>query len=251
MKWKSHISIAKAIALEMGLPEELERGLCNGSVEPDRRPDAAFREQGRGLRIVRAPHHDPPAGTIMAYLWRARKAYLLGNDYWAVKNLGRALHYVQDKSVSPGRGFRRHDAREEYVADLTPPRKAVVAGIEVAECSPRFVRQCIAEVRPQKRPDEILFQATLYSAAIAASVLGPPDPEDALLDRYRRAVKAHRLRPALGGVAAAASVTAAFAGLHPGVAAFAGLAAAVIIADPAYRRVCREAEWFGLDAHMP
>jgi starch phosphorylase len=50
MKWKSHVSIAKAIALEMGLPEELERGLCNGSVEPDRRPDAAFREQFANIK---------------------------------------------------------------------------------------------------------------------------------------------------------------------------------------------------------
>lgn len=249
MKWKSHISIARAIAMEMGLPEELERGLCNGSVEPDRRPDAAFRERNRRLRIVRAPHHTPPTGTIMAYLWRARRAYLLGNDYWAVKSLGRALHYVQDKSVYPGRKFRRHDAREEYVADLTPPREAVVAGIEVAECSPRFVRRCIAEVRPQSRPDEIMFQATLYSAAITASVLGPPDPEGALVDRYRLAVNAHRLRPALGGMAAAASATALYAGWHPALAAAGGLVAAAIIIDPAYRRICREAEWFGLDAH--
>ncbi len=251
MKWKSHISIAKAIAIEMSLPEELERGLCSGSVEPDRRPDAAFRERGGALSIVRASHHTPPAGTIMAYLWRARKAYLIGNDYWAVKSLGRALHYVQDKSVHPGRRFRRHDAREEYVADLTPPREAVVAGIEVAECSPRFVRRCIAEVRPLRRPDDIMFQATLYSAAITASVLGPPDPEDALLDRYRRTVRAHNFRPAMGGVAVAASVTAAFAGLHPGASAAGGLVAAALMIDPAYRRVCREAEWFGLDAHMP
>ena len=57
MKWKSHVAISRAIAMEIGLPEELERALCSGAVEPDRRPDAAFREQGRVLRIVRAPHH--------------------------------------------------------------------------------------------------------------------------------------------------------------------------------------------------
>jgi hypothetical protein len=247
MKWKSHVSIARAISAEMCLPEELERGLCNGSVEPDRRPDLAYRENGRRLRIVRAPHHNPPTGTIMAYLWRARRAYLIGNDYWAMKNLGRALHYIQDKSVSPGRRFRRHDAREEYVADLTPPWEAVVEGIEIAECSPRFVRECIRKVRPLRRPEEIMYQATLFSSAIAASVLGPPDADIDLMERYRKAVRAHRLRPALGGAAAAISLTAVYAGTHPAVAVAGMAVAAMIILDPAYRRICTEAEWFGLD----
>lgn len=235
--------------MEIGLPEELERALCSGAVEPDRRPDAAFREQGRVLRIVRAPHHTPPTGTIMAYMWRARRAYLIGNDYWALKNLGRGLHYIQDKSVSPGRNFRRHDAREEDVADLRPPREAVLEGIEAAICSPDFVRRCVTDVRPLKRPEEIMRQATLFSAAISASVLGPPDAERDLLDRYRMAVKAHRLRPAAAGAITAGSLTSAYVGMHPAMVV-AGLAvAAAVLVDPTYRRVCSEAEWFGLDAH--
>lgn len=249
MKWKSHVAIAKAISAEMGLPDELERALCNGSVEPDRRPDAAFREQGSRLRVVRAPHHTPPTGTIMAYMWRARQAYLIGNDYWALKNLGRGLHYIQDKSVSPGRNFRRHDAREEEVADLCPMRHAVLDGIDAAVCSPRFVRRCVTDVRPLKNPDEIMHQATLFSAAISASVLGPPEAEDEFLDKYRVAVNAYRFRPAIGGAVAAGSLTAAYLGVHPAVAVAGLAAAAALIVAPSYRRLCTEAEWFGLDAH--
>jgi len=49
MKWKSHTSIARAIADELAMPEELERALCAGSVEPDKRPDAAYREGKKGI----------------------------------------------------------------------------------------------------------------------------------------------------------------------------------------------------------
>ncbi|NLI74503.1 MAG: hypothetical protein GX369_07020 [Euryarchaeota archaeon] len=248
MKWKSHIAIARAISIEMGLPEEMERGLCSGSVEPDRRPDAIYRKQGKTLRIARAPHHTPHMDTIMAYIWRARRAYLIGNDYWAVKNLGRALHYVQDKCVSPGKGFRKHDVREEYVADLTPPMEAVVDGIEIAVCSPDFVQQCVAEIRPLKHPEEILFQATLYSAAISAAVLGPLEPEDKMINKYYRTIRLHKLRPFIGSMAAVTSITSIFFNYYL-ISISTAMVAAVAIANPRYGRVCEEAEWFGLQAH--
>jgi len=252
MKWKSHTSIARAIAQELALPEELERALCAGSVEPDRRPDAAYRETRAGVRIGRAPHHQPPTGTIMAYLWRSRRAYLQGNDYWAVKSLGRALHYVQDKSVSPGRRFRQHDRREEEVADVAPPREAVVEGIERAVCSPYFVRECVKAVRPLKRPEDIMYEATLYSAAIFASVVGPPDAEEAFVRQYAQARREHLLRwpvaGAIAGAAAAASLLAAQPLLVlPGAAG----AAALVRLDLDYYHLRREAEWFMLDERPP
>lgn len=249
MKWKSHTAIAQAIAREMGLSDDLERALCTGSVEPDKRPDRAFKvSRGGRTYIGRAPHHAPPTGTIMAYVWRARRAYLQGNDYWAVKSLGRALHYVQDKSVHTGFRGWKHDSREEELADLVPPRKAVREGIERAVCSPGFVRECILAVRPRKDPQEAMYQATLVSSAIFASVIGPPDAEDQFAAEYRTKVRRHHMRIAAAG--ATISISALFAFMLdqpliilPGVVG----GAALVGLDLGYYRVRSEGSWFGLE----
>lgn len=251
MKWKSHTAIARAIADELALPEELEHALCDGSVEPDRRPDAAYRVGKRGTYIGRAPHHIPPTGTIMAYVWRARKAYLLGNDYWAVKSLGRALHYVQDKSLSKGFRDWTHDSREEDVADLVPPREAVRRGIDMAVCSPYFVRQCVESVRPRKDPEEVMYQATLFSAAIFASVIGPPEAERGFVRQYHRARRGHTARWALALGAVGVSCTVAYWATQPLLVLLgAATAAALVRIDPDFYHLRSEAEWFGLEDHV-
>jgi hypothetical protein len=247
MKWKNHTAIARAISKEMGLSEELERALCSGSVEPDKRPDLAYRvSKGGRTYIGRAPHHHPPTGTIMAYVWRARRAYLEGNDYWAVKSLGRALHYVQDKSVHTGFRGWKHDAREEDLADLEPPRAAVLEGIDRAVCSPRFVRECILAVRPRRDSRDALYQATLFSSAIFASVIAPPDAEERFVADYNRRVRSHRLKVAAAGGIFAVSVLGAFLLQQPLLAAGAAAGVAIVGLDLGYYRVRREGEWFGL-----
>ncbi len=249
MKWKSHTAIARAIAQEMGLSDELEKALCAGSVEPDKRPDRAFKVNKKGRTYIgRAPHHLPPTGTIMAYAWRSRKAYLLGNDYWAVKSLGRALHYVQDKCVYTGFMGWAHDANEDELADLTPPVSAVQQGIDRAVCSPFFVRECVNAVRPRKDPRTALFEATLFSSAIFASVLGPPDAEMEFREDYRRAITAHRLRYAAGACLAAGSVGIAYLVQQPLSLLLGGAAAlATVRIDPRFYHLQDEAEWFGLE----
>jgi hypothetical protein len=195
MKWKSHTAIARAISAEMNLPEDLERAFCAGSIEPDKRPDLAFRTSKGGRTYVgRAPHHMPPTGTIMDYAWRARRSYLAGNDYWAVKSLGRGLHYVQDKCVHTGFKGWRHDARESAIANLSPPRKAVREGIDMAKCSPRFVHDCIISVKPRRDPRRAMYEATMFSSAIFASVIGPADAQSRFSAEYRRAIVGHRYR---------------------------------------------------------
>jgi hypothetical protein len=248
MKWKSHTAIARAIATEMGLSDELEKALCAGSVEPDKRPDRAFKVSRKGHTYIgRAPHHQPPTGTIMAYAWRSRKAYLSGNDYWAVKSLGRALHYVQDKCVSTGFLGRAHDAREDELADITPPVSAVRQGIDLAVCSPFFVRECVNAVRPRKDAHTAMFEATLFSSAIFASVLGPLDAEEEFAANYRRAVNGHRFRYAAGAGAAAASVMFGYTMQQPLLLVLGGAAAlATIRIDPGYYHLRDEAEWYGL-----
>jgi hypothetical protein len=248
MKWKSHTAIARAISAEMNLPEELERAFCAGSIEPDKRPDLAYRTSKAGrIYIGRAPHHMPPTGTIMAYAWRARRAYLEGNDYWAIKSLGRGLHYVQDKCVHTGFHGWRHDARENDIADLAPSPKAVRRGIEMAECSPAFVRQCITKVRPRRDPRRALYDATMYSSAIFASVIGPVDTEERFFADYDRAVRGHRLRYAVAAALVGASAVGAVMLDEPLLMVPGPLAAlAVVRLDPDFYRTKSNAEWFGI-----
>ncbi len=248
MKWKSHTAIARAIAEEMGLPDDLEEELCEGSVDPDRRPDAAMKVDRMGRTFIgRAPHHDPPAGIIMSHAWRSREAYLRGDGRQAVRCLGRALHYIQDKSVSPGLLDRSHDLREEDIADLVPPREAVRKGIDMAVCSPLFVRECVRAVRPRQDPREAMYQATLFSAAIFASVLGPPDSEGRFISDYGKARRNRRCRYAAAGMAAASSILISLLLTQP-LALIAGAAAvlAAVLLDHGYHDLREEAEWFGI-----
>lgn len=249
MKWKSHTAIARAIAVEMNLPDELERAFCAGSIEPDKRPDLAYRVSKGGRTYVgRAPHHMPPTGTIMAYAWRARKAYLAGNDYWAIKSLGRGLHYVQDKCVHTGFHGWKHDARESDIADIAPPRRAVREGIEMAKCSPRFVRDCITAVRPRRDPRRAMYDATMFSSAIFASVIGPVDAEERFSADYQRAIKGHRYRYGAACALLAASGAAAYVLEEPLLLVPGALAAiAAVRVNPAFYRAMDEAEWFGLE----
>ncbi len=248
MKWKSHVAIARAISKEMDLPEELEHALCIGSVEPDTRPDAAYwRNRNGRLYIGRAPHHQPPTGTIMAYVWRARKAYLLGNTYWAVKSVGRALHYVQDKSVSTGFLGWSHDSRESDVAQVQPPSRAVQRGLDHAVCSPLFVRECISQVRPKRDPYEVMYQATMFSAAIFASVLGSVS-HVRIDEEYRRARRGHLLRLPIAAALLGASALGAYWLREPlllGPGMLASYAAVRI--DPRYHRLRDELEWYAAE----
>lgn len=248
MKWKSHTAIARAIAEEMGLSHQLEEALCEGSVDPDRRPDAAVKVSRRGRTFIgRAPHHDAPEGIIMGHAWRSREAYLRGDDRLAARYLGRALHYVQDRSVSPGFMGLGHDPREEYIADLVPPREAVRKGIDMAMCSPIFVRECVQALRPRKDPREAMYQATLFSAAISASVLGPPDSEERFISEYEKARRGRRYRYATAAAAVGISLAASALLVQPLLLAAGALAAiAVVRIDPGYYRLKEEAEWFGI-----
>lgn len=249
MKWKSHTAIARAISAEMNLSEELERAFCAGSIEPDKRPDLAFRTSKGGRTYVgRAPHHMPPTGTIMDYAWRARRSYLAGNDYWAVKSLGRGLHYVQDKCVHTGFRGWRHDARESAIANLSPPRKAVREGIDMAKCSPRFVHDCIISVKPRRDPRRAMYEATMFSSAIFASVIGPVDAQSRFGAEYRRAIVGHRYRYAAATAVLATTAAASYLLEEPLFLIPGSMAAvAAVKLDFDFYRTRDEAEWFGIE----
>ncbi|MCS7365346.1 MAG: hypothetical protein NDF54_07920 [archaeon GB-1867-035] len=103
MKWKTHRLIAKLIGREFNFSPGLVEILSKGSIDPDIHPDYTYRVYGyKRVRIKKVveSHHNASTSLIMKYIWKSRDAWLNGDTVSALFNLGRALHYVQDKCVS-------------------------------------------------------------------------------------------------------------------------------------------------------
>lgn len=195
MKWKTHTAIARAISNSLNLPKDLEKALSQGSIEPDKYPDKVLRVGRRGrVYTAYASHHDPEIGIIMKHIWDARLAYLSGDKFQAMKSLGMALHYIQDKSVSKGFLGLSHDSREDSISLQTLPEGAIEKGISIAVCSPHFVKKRIKSVKPKKNPNEIMYQACMYSSAIVKAVIGERTPSNELVNDFKSAKERYHKR---------------------------------------------------------
>ncbi len=256
LKWKSHISIAKAIAASIGFPKDLEKEFVQGSIEPDKRPDRVVGVSGRGrVYVARAPHHKPSLSIVMKHVWDARISYLNNDSAGSVRSLGRALHYVQDSCVSKGFLGLSHGSREEDLLSQMVSLEFIEAGFKEAVCSPHYVKDTIRSVKPSTDSKEIMRQACLYSAAITKAVLGEKKPSTKLLEDYETAKERYRRRtiPISTGISLAillASITA-FILLHLESWQLALLLTTSISAgyltqklDHKYHYLKEEAKWF-------
>ncbi|MFB0561163.1 MAG: zinc dependent phospholipase C family protein [Candidatus Lokiarchaeia archaeon] len=190
MKWKSHITIAKAISASMGFTKDLEKAFSQGSIDPDKRPDWVVSV----LEVAREPHHKPSLGVVMKHIWKARLSYLDGDNIRALKSLGKALHYVQDKCVSKGFLSLSHNSREADLLRQMVSEDSIKMGFNMAVCSPHYIKDTIRRVKPSGDLSEIMRQACLYSAAIAKAVLGNKNPSSKLLEDFGTANKNYRKR---------------------------------------------------------
>jgi hypothetical protein len=249
MKWKNHLAIARAIARSMRLPDDLEQILCEGSIEPDRHPDWEYRgrmEGGNGSR--RMPHHDPDPRVIVGLVWKARQAHLQGDDENAVWRLGKALHYVQDASVATGFLGWRHEEREEEIGECRPPFQAVMEGLLDSRPSPSFVQGCIDAIRPKEQAEAAMYQACVYSAAIAEAVLGPITPERVFAERLSHSRSRHlRLIVPMSMAVGAAFILGALV-LSSVLVALPAVPAAYLVQrlDLDYYFLRNEARWYGM-----
>lgn len=188
MKWKNHMSIARSIARALMLTDGEEEMLVEGSIDPDRNPDLVLRKDGR--HIGKMPHHSPTTGVVMRYVWDARNSLLSDRRLEAMMALGRALHYIQDRSV----GFssrRQHDRKEKKIGFEEVDLEAVDRGIMDAVSSPRYVRRIVKKVKPHKGSNKAMSRACYHSAAIAAAVIGQLQAHAGLEESYRRSRRRH------------------------------------------------------------
>jgi hypothetical protein len=247
MKWKSHLEITKAVAERLDLPKEMSEVLRQASIQPDREGDKAITRDGRGLlRRRRVRHHHATKRFIKGLLWKARTAYLEGREEDAMWCLGRALHYVQDRSVAVGPFNWFHDAREAEIGSRRVPKYAISIGEEAAVSSPFFVDLCLRSLSPKKSSSSAMNQASMISTALAFAVLLDPYPSRELAIQIKMCERRHRtvFMPLAVGVAAILASVGVWLGQPFLVASSIPTAAVIIALDSRRRMLRREKEWF-------
>jgi len=246
MKWRSHISIGKAIADGLDMPPGERKAFLDGMVEPDRHKE---RMNGPGYSY-RVSHHRSPRRVIMLHVWMARRSFLRKDNYQGCRHLGMALHYVQDRSTSKGLMGLTHDRREAAMADLDVPLKAVRDGLSRYVPSPRFISRSISLTKPRKDPSAALYQACFRSAAISAAVMDMRRSSE-FKRQYVSATRRHNvfhMPLAIGAMAIGISLTVVWTSPHPFLASLPFMVTAIWMDRP-YRRLSRLAAWYGLRSH--
>jgi len=177
MKWKSHLEIADAVSDQLDLPNHLRKILRQGSIQPDQEGDKTVIRDRRGIVLRRRMrHHRAARRFIKGLLWKARIAHLEGREEDAIWCLGRALHYVQDRSVRTGPFGWFHDRREAEIGRKPVPFEAVLLGERASASSPYFIDLCLRSLSPKRGTGSAIHQASMLSSAIAFAVLADPNP---------------------------------------------------------------------------
>jgi hypothetical protein len=247
MKWKSHLEIANAVAERLDLPKDMCEVLRQGSIQPDREGDKAITRDGRMLlRRTRVRHHRATKRFIKRLLWKARTAYLEGRGEDAMWCLGRALHYVQDRSVAVGPFHWFHDAREAEIGSRRVPPLAIRIGEEAAVPSPLFIDLCLRSLSPKKGSFSAMNQASMISTALAFAVLLDPYPSRELAVQVKMIERRHRLVFVPLAIVAASALASFGIWLGQPVLAASSIPAAIVILslDSKRRMLRREKDWF-------
>ncbi len=247
MKWKSHVEIANAVADQLGLPPELKEILRQGSIQPDREGDKVIvRDHRMLLRRRRVRHHRPSKRFIRGLLWKARTAYIEGREEDAVWCLGRALHYVQDRSVATGPLHLFHDAREAKLGQVHFQPNAIRLGAEASVPSPIFIDLCLQQLTPKRSAIAAMHQACMLSSALANTVLSGSSPGKGLIVELKRAegMRWPTLLALMSVLALAVSSTGIWLGQPLFVAASLPLASLILIQTSRLHGLRAEARWF-------
>jgi len=242
--------IAKLIGREFSFPPKLVRVLSDGSIDPDIHPDYTYRVYGyRHVKVRRTAesHHNASTSLIMKYVWKSRDAWLKGNVDGALFNLGRALHYVQDKCVSKGFLGLFHDRIERNLSEANLPEYPFNKVKRKAKASPHFVKNVLNSLRPEKDADKILEKAITTSILITAATLGSKEIPKELLEAYENAKQkfTKRTKPAAIGIGLISTILLLmFDPLFFPI----GLILGYIIywSDRNYHNLKEEAKWYGI-----
>ncbi len=247
MKWKNHWEIANAVGDQLDLPLEFTEILRQGSIQPDREGDKVVEIDSRSLlRRRRVRHHRAAKRFIRRLLWKARSAYLEGREEDALWCLGRALHYVQDRSVAVGPFGWFHDEREAEMGRRHVFPDAILLGEKAAAPSPLFVDLCLRTLSPRRSTSSAMHQACMLSSALSFAVLSDPVPSRRLALEIELSERRHWrvFLPLAIGTAGMAFAVGLWLGQPILVLSSIPLAAMILMLDTKRRMLRKEAEWF-------
>ena len=182
MQWKTHAAITRSVADSLGLVPDLTYVMVEASTEPDRCPLGTRRGEGRWTR---SGHHKPSGKIVKILAWKARKAFLAGDVNGGSRALGLAMHYVQDFSVPRCRSWKKHKEFEKSLSTCAIPEQAISIGMASGVASPLFIDVCASSIKPRRDRHQAMFQATAFSAALAAAVLGSLEISDEMQSYLR------------------------------------------------------------------
>ncbi|MCS7139418.1 MAG: hypothetical protein N3F04_00685 [Candidatus Nezhaarchaeota archaeon] len=122
--WRAHRNITKAVLKSLGptIPGGVINGIMDGIIDPDKNPDKVFYVTRKGVvKEYLTPHHAPIKELINYYFELSLYHFRWGDGYKAGFMLGRALHYVQDGSLTRRRYLILdvHEAEEKTIDDIT------------------------------------------------------------------------------------------------------------------------------------
>ncbi|CAI1494237.1 conserved protein of unknown function (plasmid) [Thermococcus nautili] len=203
MKWREHKRITKYIAKTLGVSNELANKLAESSILPDITPDFGLnvkvtKRGNLNVRESRIQHHSETAKTwAWKYLYKARRQYLTGDPRW-VESLGRAVHYIQDYTVSKHhtvlkfiklKSWETHDEIENGLSKVPIPREEIVKASKVP-VSANIIKEELQKLTPKENVEEVMREATYMTTLAMKSVLRPTKPKD-LERNFNRALKRH------------------------------------------------------------
>ncbi len=144
-------------------------------VFPDEYDEFLKLPNGKSIKVI---HHSPLAlKAAWEHLKRARKRVIANEDY--SKELGIALHYIQDYTVDTTCGFfifkwrssEAHNQREDNLVNEQVSKEAIEKGLKIR--TPNSLKKAIFSAKPERDPEKIMYLATKLSAAAVATVLYP------------------------------------------------------------------------------
>lgn len=242
--------ISKLLGKEFNFSSKLVRVLSKGSIDPDVHPDYTYRAYGYRrvkIRKVVESHHNASTSLIMKYVWRSRDAWLNEDMERALFNLGRALHYVQDKCVSKGFLGLFHEKIEKNLSEANFPNYTFNKIKEQAKNSPHFIKNILNSLNPEKDASKILEKAIETSILITASTLSSREAKKELLEAYEEAKQKfmERTKPAAIGVGLISTILLFI--FNPFFSPL-GLIFGYIIylSDRNYHYLKEEAKWYGI-----
>jgi hypothetical protein len=248
MKWRNHLDIADAVADALSLSSYHREVLRQASVEPDRNGERVLHFDRKGQPYLRwMRHHRPEVAVIESLAWKGRLAFLEGREDDAIWCLGKALHFLQDYCVSIGPFGTGHDGSEEAISEHRVSQETVVSGARGAKVSVAFMRECLRSIKPCRDPMMALNQASLFSGALAASVLRGRAPNRRLLEEWQRTRR--RFRMAIIPISSSVAIGAPLAALLANEPLIALILLPALLAPWSYRHywfLKEEMAWFDL-----